>query len=279
MQEITVDEEFRNLLPVLDDDALKLLEENLLENGCRDALVLWNGVLIDGHNRYDICTKLDIPYTTVDKEFESRDEVVIWIITTQVARRNLNPKQLSHYRGLHYRTEKKIQGTYVRTPIQVESYHNDNFQKNEKTAGKLSKIYKVSGPTILRDAKASEGTEAIGEVSPKAKRMILTEEVRIDKKDLVAISAMSKEEVAEIALSIEEGKYEKMKPENSTTLDAGGAAQNFTGTWPLDLALSNMTEDFYSSLRRLTKKNGDSEELKVALRICIDILEDLYRSL
>lgn len=47
------------------------------------------------------------PIPTVTKDFSSKDEVLIWIITTQVARRNLSPRLLSYYRGLHYRADKK----------------------------------------------------------------------------------------------------------------------------------------------------------------------------
>jgi len=107
MQEIIIDEEFKALLPTLDQTTFKLLEENIIENGCRDPLVLWDGVLIDGHNRYEICTQHFIPFATVDKEFASREDALIWIISTQVSRRNLSPMQLSYYRGLHYRAEKK----------------------------------------------------------------------------------------------------------------------------------------------------------------------------
>jgi len=96
MQEIIIDAEFVGLLPALSKETYASLEENLLLNGCRDSLVLWNNTLIDGHNRYDICTKHDIPFTTISKDFSSREEVLIWIISNQVARRNLNPMQLSH---------------------------------------------------------------------------------------------------------------------------------------------------------------------------------------
>ena len=51
MAEIIIDEEFNSLLPALDEQTYAMLEENLLENGCMNPLVLWNGILIDGHNR------------------------------------------------------------------------------------------------------------------------------------------------------------------------------------------------------------------------------------
>ena len=86
---IQIDSEFKNLIPPLSPEERQGLESSLLKEGCRDALVLWGDILIDGHNRYEICTKHNIPYKTVQREFKSRDEVIEWIILNQFGRRNL----------------------------------------------------------------------------------------------------------------------------------------------------------------------------------------------
>ena len=92
MKTIIIDEEFKDLLPALDKETYALLEENLLQNGCRDSLILWGNTLIDGHNRFEICTKHGIPFNTMDKDFETREDVIIWMVSTQISRRNLTPK-------------------------------------------------------------------------------------------------------------------------------------------------------------------------------------------
>ena len=86
---VTIDKEFKELIPPLTPDEYSGLEASILEEGCRDALVVWNDTLVDGHNRYEICTKHNIPFTTVNKEFESREDVIIWIIKNQFGRRNI----------------------------------------------------------------------------------------------------------------------------------------------------------------------------------------------
>ena len=90
-----IDNEFKGLIPPLTDEEYKGLEESILKDGCRDALVLWGDTLIDGHNRYEICTRHNIPFKTVQKEFTSRDEVMLWMLQNQLARRNLNDFQRS----------------------------------------------------------------------------------------------------------------------------------------------------------------------------------------
>ena len=125
MQKIIIDEEFKALLPALDEDTYAMLEENLMQNGCRDSIVLWGDILIDGHNRHEICSKHNIPFNTINRDFGSREEALIWIISTQVARRNLTQIQLSHFRGLHYIVDKKMHGDSSRFPQNLPSGQSD----------------------------------------------------------------------------------------------------------------------------------------------------------
>jgi len=87
--ELKIDPEFKALIPPLSKDEREQLEKNLVADGCRDPLVVWNDTLLDGHNRYEICTRLNISYTYVDKFFQDRVEATIWIINNQFGRRNL----------------------------------------------------------------------------------------------------------------------------------------------------------------------------------------------
>lgn len=91
---ITIDPEFSSLIPPLTDEEYDGLEKSVAEEGCRDALVIWNHdgkqILIDGHNRYRICQKHGIEFKTIEKEFENRNKVKAWMAITQLGRRNLS---------------------------------------------------------------------------------------------------------------------------------------------------------------------------------------------
>ncbi len=89
MQELRIDSELKKLIPPLTLEEYKQLEENIIAEGCRDALVVWGGVIVDGHNRYEICKKNGIEFKKMDKQFESMDAVKVWIINNQKGRRNL----------------------------------------------------------------------------------------------------------------------------------------------------------------------------------------------
>jgi DNA modification methylase len=88
-------QELESLIPPLSNEEFKQLERNILEEGIREPLITWNGILIDGHNRYRIAQEHDINYVTVEKEFENINRVKEWMIHNQFGRRNLSNYQRS----------------------------------------------------------------------------------------------------------------------------------------------------------------------------------------
>jgi hypothetical protein len=88
-----VDPEFQSLIAPLTPEERRTLELNIVSHGCRDGLVVWSGVLLDGHNRFEICTRLGIRYKTSAIDLPSRESAKLWIEENQIGRRNLSPDQ------------------------------------------------------------------------------------------------------------------------------------------------------------------------------------------
>jgi N6-adenosine-specific RNA methylase IME4 len=127
--DIRIDPEFQALIPPMRPEERAQLEANLVADGVREPLVVWYappgdhkcygdsaadcdlspgdcgtvwhcrscdhhpaervGVLLDGHNRYEIATRLGLPFDVIERELETRDEAVLWIVNNQFGRRNL----------------------------------------------------------------------------------------------------------------------------------------------------------------------------------------------
>ena len=94
MINLKIDPEFQNQIPPLTDDEYKQLEENILKEGkLLSPLIIWNNILVDGHNRYEIVQEHpEISFSTLPLPFESREEVLAWICKNQLGRRNLTPR-------------------------------------------------------------------------------------------------------------------------------------------------------------------------------------------
>jgi N6-adenosine-specific RNA methylase IME4/predicted double-glycine peptidase len=87
--ELQIKEEFKKHIPPLTVEEFKQLEENCIAEGIRDAIITWQGFIIDGHNRYEIAQKHGLRYQVEENEFEGEDKVELWMIDNQSGRRNL----------------------------------------------------------------------------------------------------------------------------------------------------------------------------------------------
>lgn len=87
---ININPSLQALIPPLSADEFSLLQNSIISEGCRDPIVLWGDTIVDGHNRFAICTAHGIPFDTVSMEFESIAHARVWMRNNQLGRRNLN---------------------------------------------------------------------------------------------------------------------------------------------------------------------------------------------
>lgn len=84
-----VKEEFKKLIPPLSSEEYKQLETNCIDDGIRDKIIIWDGFIVDGHNRYEIAEKHNLHFQTEEIAFDNEEDVKVWIINLQLGRRNL----------------------------------------------------------------------------------------------------------------------------------------------------------------------------------------------
>lgn len=205
--EIIVNEELKNFITPLTKEERHQLEENLLEEGCKDPLVVWRHggkfILIDGHHRYKICVRHNIPYQVIEKLFDDIDGVRIWMINNQLGRRNLISDQLSYLRGIKYYLLKSRRGGY-------QNVQNKGV-KDISTSKRLSEMFKVSESTIKRDAKFARGVDIIARSNPKLKSEILAGDSGIRRKDIQELSEMDDALTSNLTFSNEADFFNKIE--------------------------------------------------------------------
>lgn len=93
--DLKIDPELRELIPPLTDGEYASLKESIRKDGCREPLTIWKGqnIILDGHNRYEICRDLKVPFNTVEIELPDLTAAKIWMIRNQKGRRNLAESQ------------------------------------------------------------------------------------------------------------------------------------------------------------------------------------------
>ena len=135
---ITVDKEFEALIPPLSPEEFQQLEENCLSEGIRDALITWNGVLIDGHNRFRIAAKHGLKWTEKQMDFTDREDAIRWIIRNQLGRRNLSLYDRSIL-------ALKLKPAIAEKAKENQGSRTDICQKSDKSIDTKKELAKVAG--------------------------------------------------------------------------------------------------------------------------------------
>jgi len=163
--EIKINPEFQNLIGPLTKQESDDLETMITAQGCTHPILVWKktGEIVDGHNRYRICTKLGKEYQVERVSFSCVEEVKTFIIMNQLARRNVTPKQAAVYRGMLYNARKK-----ETTNPDGNNQHGevgDQSEHQPKTADLMAAEFNVAAATIRRDAALAEALEATGQLT------------------------------------------------------------------------------------------------------------------
>lgn len=209
--ELIIDSEFKNLIPPMKPEEFQGLKENIVNNGydILYPIVIWNNIIIDGHNRYSICKEFNIQFSVSEKNFNNRFEVMNWIINNQLNRRSMTNEQRSYLIGKRYQEEKKEEGRPKIgnnvVPLVTLRPNNSNIEQ------KIAEKYKVSPETVR---KAEKFANAIDEVANNASinpYKILGREIKATRKDIVGLSQQSAEVQKEIIEKVEKKEIPSIK--------------------------------------------------------------------
>ena len=147
-----IDPEFKSLIPPLSPEEYHQLEQNILTHQCRDPITLWRNIIIDGHNRYEICTKHGLSYETKVLRFPSREAVKLWMLENQLGRRNLSDAMRIELAAR--KVQCTGQKTYINKAIAKEA------GLNEKMVQRYMHIKSKGGPELVE--KVMSGRMKIG---------------------------------------------------------------------------------------------------------------------
>ncbi|MDY0964094.1 hypothetical protein [Massilia sp. CFBP9026] len=221
--DIKINDELRSFVDPLTDIEYAALERSLQAEGCRDALVLWRDTLIDGHNRYEICTKHNIPFRTVhNNNFASLEDVMLWMIDNHLARRSVSDFQ----RGvLALRKKELVAARMAEQPPQEEGDKNapaDETSPPWNTREDVARAARVSSNTIsqierIQKAATPQLREAVrtGAISINAAANV----AQLPEEQQIAAVAGGRKELQQAARQVREQKMATRPKKEKVELD------------------------------------------------------------
>lgn len=219
LRRLKIDPEFQSKIPPLTFEELNQLETNILEEGrILSPLIVWNGLIVDGHNRFVILKNHpEIKYTVLEKEFANRYEAIVWICKNQLGRRNLTPEQRKYLIGKQYEAEKQSNGGDRKSSAKKSVGQNDQLIGKKHTRLRIAEENSVNESFVRRAESFANGVDAAEEAVSGTRAKILSGEVKPTAAELAAVSRAAPEErpalVAELCKPKEQkkaGKKEKV---------------------------------------------------------------------
>lgn len=218
---LKIDPEFQGKIPPLTFEELNQLEANILRDGrIINPIIVWQGLIVDGHNRYTIAKKHpEIPFTVHEKEFASRYEAIIWICKNQLGRRNLTPEQKKYLVGKQYEAEKALipneKGTNQYTSL--VGGQNDHQPKNEKTRARIARETNTTDSFVRRAEHFAKGVDVAEEAVPGTRQKVLSGEVKPTAAEIASVARAPPEKRPALVAEICKPKDQKKAAAVETT--------------------------------------------------------------
>lgn len=200
MAEYCIDPEFKRLLPELSRIELEYLEANIIQDGCRDPIVVWNNIIVDGHHRYEICKRHRINFKTESLNLSCREEALRWICINQVGRRNISPELLRYQIGKRYNVEKVLSahnpaGRNQYTEVASDVIMRPPAERRMGTAATIGKAYNISHFAVHSYKDIATAIDTIAEKDVRLSELYLSGKLRIKREDLVTIAGMNQYQI------------------------------------------------------------------------------------
>lgn len=208
MDRLIIDPEFRDKIPPLTEDEFTLLEENILSDGAVfSPLIVWDGTILDGHNRYEIIQKHpELTYAVHKMSFDNRYEALSWICKHQLGRRNLTPQQKKYLIGQRYEAEKMAHGGE-----RVATVQNEPLPSSHKTRAQIANDTSTSESYVMRAGWYAQGVDAAEEALPGIKQEILTGAIKPTETAVAAVAKAAPEERPRLAADLKKSQDDRDK--------------------------------------------------------------------
>ena len=194
---LKIDTEFESKIPPLTVEEYRQLEDNIVSEGAiLMPLIIWDGTIVDGHNRYKIAqAHPEIIFAVYEKDFENRYEALAWICKNQLGRRNLTRVQMELLLGERYEAEKmaiRFRGNqYTLSNKSGAGQIEPGDAHRHRTRQKIALEAGVSEATIKRYGQFAKGVAAAEEVAPGFRQKILAGKIKPTQQEMRAAAWFS----------------------------------------------------------------------------------------
>lgn len=209
LYDLLIDNDFKRLHHVFVMKDTLTLTTDLMINGCLDPIIIWNGTIIDGHKRYEICKRENIVFEIENRDFKYKEQAISWICTTQLEKGDIKDELRKFLIGILYDNERKLNAIKMRSsrryPKSISSERQNLDSLQQEALIRISQSYGVSTSTVLKYVTYSRALLRIEEQEKRLFEKIISGRMRVSQKNVLAISKLPGNRIKDIYVDSEIG--------------------------------------------------------------------------
>ena len=209
LQDLKISEEFKNKIPPLSEDEFKQLEENIVNDGeVYEPLTVWNGTIVDGHNRYRVlCNHPEIPYKIREMNFSDKWDAFEWMYKNQLGRRNLTEQHRTYVIGKMYEARRHTVGAPIGNKNATKQCdQNEHIKSSGRISDQIGKELGIGSTSVRRAYDYAQSIDDVRNIDPSIADKILSGQAKIAKAAVVRMKDADADEKKQVIDAIRNNK-------------------------------------------------------------------------
>ena len=182
-----IDPEFKRLSVPLSPEEERRLENSLVREGCKKPIAVWHGCILDGHKRYEICSYEEMEYETVEMDFATKDEALLWACKERLATAKHNSAAFRYLLGKRYVLERMM---YKQNPEKVHITYVKKLDRVGAVCGTLAGETRMNPGTVRKYGTLALQLDRIAEKDMAMFEAILADKIPLTYEKVVKYSEM-----------------------------------------------------------------------------------------
>lgn len=187
-RDLKINPKFESCIPPLTEEEFKQLRDNIMESATiYSPIVIWNDYIVDGHNRYKILQEHPgymARLYDLSLDYETEEEVISWICSNQLGRRNLTPEQKKYLVGKQYEAERSMRGG-DHCSEKAKSQYDGLLSAN--AAERVAQKNNTNSTYVQRAFQYAKGLDKMETALPGTREKVLSGQMKIPHGNVEAI--------------------------------------------------------------------------------------------
>jgi len=207
------DKEIMFLLQPLPANKYKALERSILNDGCKEPIYVWHGVIVDGHKRYDICKKYERTFFIRQSMCINRAEVYAMICSQQLQRDDITNEMRKYLIGRLYAAKLDMQeSTYLRNNEDDKehslSYVPNRAYRKQEISQEIATDLHIARGTVLKYEIYTKCIESIRSKEPEIVNKILAGDLKISHENIIELERLPAKDLKALTENLAESRID-----------------------------------------------------------------------